>query len=207
MKLKSIQFKIALWAGACLVLAATVFISYSAYHTRRLAIEAAQKEALAVATGQAAQIQAQLAAALDITRALSQSIKAAKVSRDAATLSRPEINAMLRQVLVENPEFLAIYSAWEPNVFDGQDAQYANKPGYNGTGRFNTTFSRNENGEIDADATGDNEEDAQDWYQKPKQNLGDTILDPYLYPVQGKDTLETSLLSPIIIEEIGRAHV
>ena len=107
---------------------------------------------------------------------------------------------MLRQILEENPDFLAIYSSWEPNAFDKNDKSYAGTPGYNNTGRFNTTFMRKDDGKIEINAPRENEEETQDWYQKPKKNMGDTMLDPYFYPIRGKETLETSLLSPIIVD-------
>jgi methyl-accepting chemotaxis protein len=200
MQIKSIQFKIALWAGACLVIASAVFIAYSAFNTRAIAIEDAKKQAAAQARSQATQVKSELESAMGTARALSQSFKAAKSAHNRIPLSREEINGMLRQVLEENPNFLSIYSSWEPNIFDGNDKAYANKPGYNATGRFNTTFRRGDDGRIEMEATGVNEEDAQDWYQKPKKNMGDTILDPYFYLVRGKDTLETSLLSPIVVD-------
>jgi methyl-accepting chemotaxis protein len=200
MKFKSIQFKIALWAGACLVIAAAAFISYSAYNTRTLAIEDAKKQATAQARSQATEVKAELESVLNATRALSQGFKAAKDSGANIQLTREEVNGMLRQILEENPDFLAIYSSWEPNVFDGNDRAYAGKQGYNQTGRFNTTFARKDDGKIEINAPRENEEETQDWYQKPKKNMGDTILDPYFYPIRGKETLETSLLSPIVVD-------
>ena len=112
MKFKSIQSKIALWAGSCLVIAAVAFISYSAYNTRALAIEDAKKQATAQARSQATVVKAELEAVLITTRALSQGLKVTKAPGRNITLTREEVNGMLRQILEENPDFLAIYSSW-----------------------------------------------------------------------------------------------
>jgi methyl-accepting chemotaxis protein len=52
------------------------------------------------------------------------------------TQRRDYFNMMLRQVLATNPEALAIYANCAPNALDGMDAEYANTPGHDETGRF-----------------------------------------------------------------------
>ena len=38
-----------------------------------------------------------------------------------------------------------------------------------------------------------------DYYQLPKKSGKECIIDPYIYPIQGKPTLITSLVAPIMI--------
>jgi hypothetical protein len=47
--IKSIQLKITLWAGCCLLLASAVIITYAALSLRDTAIEAAEEQAVAMA--------------------------------------------------------------------------------------------------------------------------------------------------------------
>ena len=37
------------------------------------------------------------------------------------------LNHELQQVLEDNPSFLGTYTAWEPNIVDGNDAAFAGK--------------------------------------------------------------------------------
>ncbi|MDR2027922.1 MAG: hypothetical protein LBP93_00135 [Treponema sp.] len=49
---------------------------------------------------------------------------------------RSFFNLMVRALVEENPDIIAASSAWEPNALDGLDAEYANTPGTDQTGRF-----------------------------------------------------------------------
>ena len=199
MQLKSIQVKITLWAGLCLAIAGVLFMSYSAITARNAALEAAQKIATTQAQVEAARVKDQLEHALDVTKTLKQALVSAKSNSNSFKLSREGANAMIKQVLVENPQFVALYSDWEPNAFDGADASYGSKPGYNPDGRFNFTWSYDEKNEVKSDVTPPGDEDKSDWYQVPKNAMRESIIEPYPYVVQGKEILETTLVTPIVI--------
>lgn len=49
---------------------------------------------------------------------------------------RAYFTMMMKQVLTANPELGGIYANWSPNGLDGMDAEYANTPGTDETGRF-----------------------------------------------------------------------
>ncbi|MDR1302660.1 MAG: hypothetical protein LBK43_09370, partial [Treponema sp.] len=49
---------------------------------------------------------------------------------------RNYFNILLKQVYLANPGMLGIYANWAPNALDGMDADYANTPGTNESGRF-----------------------------------------------------------------------
>ncbi|MFN7931376.1 MAG: methyl-accepting chemotaxis protein [Blastocatellia bacterium] len=198
MQLKSIQLKIAFWAGFCLVITGIIFMTYSTLATRSAALEAAQKQALAQAQVEAGRVKARLEQTLNVTQTVTQTLVAAKAS-STFNLSREGANAMMKQILAENPHFIAFYSDWEPNAFDGQDAQYGGKPGYNPDGRFNFTWSYNDKGQIASDVTPPGDEEKSDWYQVPKKAMRESIIEPYPYMVQGKEILETTLVTPIIL--------
>jgi methyl-accepting chemotaxis protein len=55
---------------------------------------------------------------------------------------RAYFNLMIRQVLAANPELGGIYTNWAPNALDNMDAEYANSPGTDETGRFIPTWTR-----------------------------------------------------------------
>jgi methyl-accepting chemotaxis protein len=199
MQLKSIQVKITFWAGLCLLMMGVIFMSYSAISTRNAALEAAQKEATAQARVEAGRVKDQLEQTLTVTKTVTQTLVSAKLPNSQLKLTREGANAMMKQILAENPHFVAFYSDWEPNAFDGQDATYGGKPGYNADGRFNFTWSYDEKGEIKSDVTPLGDEDKSDWYQAPKKAMRESIIEPYPYMVQGKEVLETTLVTPILI--------
>jgi len=122
MKLKSIQLKIALWAGLCLFLAAGIIITYAAVSLNATATAAAEEQAIALAESHAGDVKARIEVGLDAARTLAQAFTVA--AKGDVNLSRDDVNAMLRQVLADNPDFLGTYTLWEPDAFDGRDAAH-----------------------------------------------------------------------------------
>ncbi len=200
MKLKSIQLKIALWAGLCLLLAAGIIIGYAAVSLNKTATAAAEKQAQALAESHASAIKARIEVGLDAARTLAQALTA--VAQGEVSLSREQVNAMLRQVLAENPDFLATYTLWEPNAFDGLDAEYANTELHDATGRFIPYWVRDESGQIHGEAIVDYEvEGIGDWYLRLKRTHQEVVTDPYTYEIQGEDVLMTSLVVPVLVND------
>lgn len=196
---KSIQAKITIWAGACLLLAAAIIIAYAVISLRSTAIKAAEDQAVAVAESQSGIIKAELEVALDAARTLAQALTAVK-SEDI-DLTRDDVNAMLKQVTAQNPQFVGTFTLWEPDAFDGRDAEFIGQAPYDETGRFIAYWNRNNQGDIQVETPLDYEvEGAGDYYLIPKRTKQETITEPYVYPVQGKDVLMTSLVVPIMVE-------
>ena len=195
-RLKSIQVKIAFWAGCCLLLAAAVIIAYTAISIYSTTITMAEEEGVALAQMQANRIDAEIEVALDAARTLAQTLSALKNRTTPIALSRVEVNVMIRQVLASNPKFVGISNGWEPDAFDGKDAQYIDSTGHDETGRFIPYWSRNGAGQITLEPLVDYA--TADWYVLPKQTGQETIVEPYIYPVQGEDVLMTTLAAPIV---------
>ncbi|MHC6202520.1 methyl-accepting chemotaxis protein [Breznakiellaceae bacterium SP9] len=104
---------------------------------------------------------------------------------------RPVFDTLLEGLVRENPEMIGAWTIWEPNALDDMDALYANTLGTNETGRFISSWVRSGTGAyVEALEEGD-------YYTIPRQTGNESILDPYLWPVSGKDTLLTSLAVPI----------
>ncbi|MDR0589335.1 MAG: methyl-accepting chemotaxis protein, partial [Spirochaetaceae bacterium] len=106
-------------------------------------------------------------------------------------------NTMIRTIVEKNPEILASSSVWEPNALDGLDAEFANTPGADHTGRFVPYWFRSPTGIqveplMDYDTPG-----AGDYYLLPKQTGNETLTDPYEYSVDGRKVLMTTLVMPI----------
>lgn len=155
---------------------------------------AALSQALAEREGH--KIQVEMEVAMDTARTLAASIEGMKANNSA---SRGAVNDMLKGTLEKNPEFLGIWTCWEPNAFDGEDAAFAGKPGYDSTGRFIPYWVReNEKIKIEPlhnyDVPGEG-----DYYLLAKKNGKETVLDPYSYDIDGKNVLMTSVAVPVYI--------
>ncbi len=197
---RSIQGKILFWTGLCLAVAIIAIVILSATTARIIAIRSAEQEAISEANASAYLIRAEIEIALDAARTLAHTF-AAGVRYPEGRLTREQANAMMQNILVENPEFLGVWTIWEPNAFDGRDAEYANTPGHDATGRFIPYWNRGADGEISVDAIVDYEvEGSGDYYLLPKRSLREEIIEPYSYTVQGEDVLMTTLAVPIVVD-------
>lgn len=111
--------------------------------------------------------------------------------------SRSQADAMLRRSLEANADYLGLWTCWEPNAFDGRDADYVNKPGHDATGRYVAYWNRGK-GQIAVEANvGYDEQGAGDYYQIPRRTNQETVMEPYLYKVAGREVLMTSLVVPV----------
>ncbi len=113
---------------------------------------------------------------------------------------RDAVDAMLQQVLVENPELVGVYTLWEPNAFDGRDVEYANTHGHDETGRY-IPYWTNGSGAVELEPLLNYEVPGDgDYYLLPKQTGKPVLTDPYFYPIGGEEVLLTSLVVPIVID-------
>lgn len=199
---RSIQFKILTWMGLSLLIAASVLILYSSSQLRKELIQHSQDQAQALADSGAGQIKSFIEAPINTARTLALSLSA-KQSRTSGTLSRSQVNAMLRKVLAESPNLLGTYTLWEPNEFDGLDASFANTSLHDSTGRFIPYWVRNpEDNTIIAEPLQSYEDPVNGyWYVEPRGDLREKIYAPLVYPVQGKEVIMASFIVPIIQNE------
>ncbi len=201
MRLTSIKHKIVISAGLCLLVAVVIVIAQSVLLVRRAALAAAQREAVAQAKIAATTVKAQVEAGMNTAHTLREALSPLKDPQSPLKLERAGVNAMLRQVLQDNPQFVGVYTLWEPNAFDGQDAKYANTPGHDASGRFIPYWSRGLDGKLQLEPLVDYEvEGAGDWYLLPKRTAREAIVGPLVYPVQGKDTVMASQVVPVVVD-------
>ncbi|MFH1136708.1 MAG: methyl-accepting chemotaxis protein [Pseudomonadota bacterium] len=205
MRLKSIKQTIALWAGVCLLAAVAILTVYSTITLRNKSLETAEKEIQAAAQAQAMSVKAAIEVAQDAARTMAQVLTTVVDEDRKSNFTREQVNGMLQELLLKNPGFLGTYTLWEPNAFDGRDEQFVGRPGHDQTGRYIPYFTRGADGRPVLEPLLDYEkEGAGDYYQLPKKSGRECIIDPYIYPIQGKDVLLTSLVVPIMLN--GKFH-
>ena len=146
-----------------------------------------------IARNTSLQIKAYLEVPMDQIRAVAQIFD--HLEEFAVGERRTILNSMLENLIEENPGYVGVWAAFEPNAFDGRDAAYVNTPGTDATGRFLSYFSM-PNGKLTLEALIDYDKD--DYYQVSLKTGKEGLIEPYLYPVGGKDVLITSLTVPVI---------
>jgi methyl-accepting chemotaxis protein len=108
--------------------------------------------------------------------------------------------AQLRLVLEQAPQLNGVWSGWEPNAFDGEDAAFAGAPDTDASGRFIPYLSRNgANGSVVQSVLEGYETPGEgDYYLKPRASRANTLVEPYSYTFQGRTLMMTSLVAPIL---------
>jgi methyl-accepting chemotaxis protein len=169
------------------------------WRTASAAKAQADKDAQLAASEAAHNVAAELGKSFSTVKTLADTLHGMKAAGMPPT--REQLDAMAREVLRLHPEFIGTYSIWEPNALDGKDADYVKKtPAYDSTGRYIAYWNRG-SGQIAVEPLLDYEKPgANDWYNIPRTTLKDALIEPYLYPVAGKDVLMATLSSPIVID-------
>jgi methyl-accepting chemotaxis protein len=111
--------------------------------------------------------------------------------------SRADADAMLRGALANSPDYIGVWTLWEPNAFDGRDAEFANQPGHDATGRYIPYWNRGAGAIALEPLVNYTTPGPGDYYLLARRDNAETVLEPYSYSVAGKDVLMTSLVAPI----------
>lgn len=225
MQFRSIQLKIASLSGLCVLAATGAVVGYSVVssnnsrtfvskETGALTDQLTRDSLKTLASTQAGVIRSTLDGAFDTARDMARTFEVL-ASKDAtqatsAAMRRTQFNAILLNVLKENPGFNGTYSAWEPNALDGQDSAFRDRRdmGSDATGRFLPYWTRDAAGKIAIQPLV--EYDSHDlhpngvmkggWYIGPQNGNGESILDPLPYVVQGKSVYLATMSVPIMVD-------
>jgi methyl-accepting chemotaxis protein len=166
-----------------LVLGAITVLTYylSSTSQRQLAYGEAQETARHYASQFDAQMRGHQTSAATLASMMVQNSSA----------NRLEVENALQQMLKDDPQLVGTYVGYEPNAFDGKDAEFVNQPGHDATGRF-VPYWNKLSGNAALEPLADY--DSSDYYVLPKKTKKTQIVEPYLY--QG--ILMTSFVSPIM---------
>ncbi|OQY12364.1 MAG: hypothetical protein B6I31_03270 [Desulfobacteraceae bacterium 4572_19] len=142
--------------------------------------------------------QANLELAMDAARTIAHAFAGIKQAGNLP--DRQTMDLILMQVLEQNPEFVGVWSCWEPNALDGKDQEFINAKGSDSSGRY-VPYWNSGGGKINVEPLVDYEtQGAGDYYLLALKSGKEQILEPYMYPIGGKDVLITSVVVPIIVD-------
>ena len=201
-KRSSIRTKIILWAGLCLVLVSLILIGYSVISLRQTTINNTKDEVMAIAEAKAGIVQNEIGSPLFAARTLAQSLGAIKDPAIPVSMTREDVNAMLRETLIQNQSFYGTYTLWEPNEFDGNDAQYIRATAHDETGRFIPYWVRGDDGIIHTEALTHYENAGDgDWYTQPRRTKQETTVAPVVRRIEGQEVSIASFVIPIVRDD------
>ncbi|MBF8984588.1 methyl-accepting chemotaxis protein [Lutibacter sp. B2] len=194
-KFKSLKTKLITMIGLAVLISFITTISFVTIKSNDMAKKESFREAKQTAHNYGNYVKAEIDVAIASARTLAEACEGLK---NAEEIDRDAVNSILKNVLEENQNFLATWTAWEPNALDGKDLEFVNKNGHDKTGRFVPYWSR-DNGNITVVPLVDYEvEGAGDYYLDAKKTHEEVVTNPYDYEVAGKNVLITSLVVPIM---------
>ncbi|MCG8452260.1 MAG: methyl-accepting chemotaxis protein [Spirochaetales bacterium] len=112
--------------------------------------------------------------------------------------NREAANLMLARFIRENPQYVGVSVLFEPNAFDGRDADFQGTEGHDSSGRFVPYWTRNAQGTVGMrPSKGYDIPGKGDYYFIPKRTNAPTVQEPEFYEVQGVDVLMSVINVPV----------
>lgn len=134
-------------------------------------------------------IQGSLNAGMDSAKSLAPVFEQA-----GRTTDRAADEALLKFIFEEKDGIFGIFTCYEPNAFDGRDAEYVNSEYSDETGRFISYVHDSDSG-VMIEPLIDYESEA--YYQAPKKTMKETITDPYQYVANGVEETLATMVVPL----------
>ena len=222
----SIQWKITLLAGLCLLGIVTLLVGLSLYRmeqssqqvkasSMQMLDESAQARIEAQGEVQALGIRQQFMDAYQYGHGFSRQVlflreQAEKRFLDAFD-TREDLTRQVKAALQANPDLLGLSLVFEANALDGKDELFANQAelGSNDKGRFALYWSQPTPGKLTsmslpesdmADTSfGPSGEKANAWFTCPRTTLKPCVIEPYFYVINGQNVLMTSIVFPLMV--------
>jgi len=215
----SIQWKITLLAGLCLLAIVALLVTTSLTQARRSAalVSQANSEMLdhsarlrlqAHAETQALRIQRYFMDAYQHGNGFRRLVQVLK-ARGGNDL-RGELTREARASLASNPEVIGLYLVFQPDALDHQDSQFVAQEavGSNDSGRFSLYWSQPRPGTLEQEAMPEamladtristSGSPQNRWLTCPQETARTCMLEPYLDEVNGRQVLMTSIALPLL---------
>ncbi|HGS7886152.1 TPA: methyl-accepting chemotaxis protein [Pseudomonas aeruginosa] len=220
----SIQWKITLLAGLCLLGVVALLVGLSVYRMQHSSVlvksastqmldESARLRLEARGELQALRIQRYFMDAFQYGKGFSRQIlflrdQAQKRFLDAYDL-REDLTRQVRTALAANPEVLGLYVVFEPNALD---ELFVDQPalGSNDKGRFSLYWAQATPGQLESESmieseladtsSGPSGAAYNAWYTCPKESGQPCVLDPYFDKVGERQLLMTSIAFPLELD-------
>ncbi|KMN24314.1 chemotaxis protein [Pseudomonas helleri] len=223
----SIQWKITLLAGLCLVGIVALLVGLSLYRmeytsslveasSAKMLNESAQARIEAQGEAQAQAISRQFMDAYQYGNGFARQVlflreQSEKRFLDAFDL-REDLTHQVKAALQANPDLLGLSLVFEANALDGKDKLFEHQPvlGSNDKGRFALYWSQPTPGKLTSMALpetdmsdtsiGPSGQANNSWFTCPRATLKPCIIEPYFYDIDGQRVLMTSIVFPLMVD-------
>ncbi|MCB1448234.1 MAG: HAMP domain-containing protein [Rhizobiaceae bacterium] len=148
----------------------------------------------AVANSTADDIQSDLKTAYQLVEGMDIAITS---QRNAGMASREAVIKYMEDTLNRTPSAFGLSTGWDANAYDGKDAEFVDKPVHDATGRFLPYVYRNGDALEKAVLLDYEKPGIGDYYILPHTTGKPVLLEPYLYPVNGRNALLTTISLPV----------
>ncbi|WP_319578970.1 methyl-accepting chemotaxis protein [uncultured Methanospirillum sp.] len=193
---RSIKQKILFFGGIALLLVAVGIIAYAAFSLNGAAVKSATEGLNSIAEREAGKVDTILEEPYNTASGVAALLSG--IRSENAKFPRNDVVPMIEGVLDARPLYNGVYTIWEPGFFDGRDAEYSLKDGYDKTGRLRIYWYRDASGTLVRKIYDAQARDPTDYYEIPKKTLKGSITEPYIETMQGSPVLLTSIATPVL---------
>lgn len=187
------------------VLSLIIMTAFNYTKSSQLIEEEALGKAHHIAKGYAASIHTDVEKAFIRARTLKDTFL--NMKKRGMTDNRDIVIDIIRDnVLTEKKFYYGSGTFWEPNAFDGKDAEFKKRYGEKDNGRFAYWYRKSGDTYIMDPTTADQEIDMEkegvgDWYLIPKKTKQELMIEPYEYDTgDGEKLVLTSPTVPILLD-------
>jgi methyl-accepting chemotaxis protein len=174
--------------------------------TTNQAREDGMRYATSLASAEAHDVETGIVRQMESARTLGQALG---VQATGQRGDREFADGLEKALVVADPTILGAWSAFEPDAFDGRDADHVDDPTTDATGRYLSYWFRDGAAVsvtplLDYDKPG-----AGDYYLVPRDKGVPVAIEPYSYEVGGQAVMMTSLTVPVRVNDqvVGVAGV
>ena len=115
---------------------------------------------------------------------------------------RATYDSVLRELLEGHPDYLGTWAVFAPNALGGNDAEYANTPVSDASGRYIPYWNRG-SGSIEFVPCMEYETPGiGDYYVIPRETGLEKVIDPYEYPIDGVQIQMATVAVPVFFDGV-----
>ena len=190
-----LRSKMVLYIGAVSTLVSASILGINTYIACKVTNENAEANLRETSAKYAQKSELLLTKGLDAAHIMASAFEGEKESGHP---NRESALAVIKAILERYPDFLGVWTVWEPNAFDGEDGKFMNAPGHDARGRFVPYWNKiGEHIALEACVDYTNPGAAGDYYNTPIKTGRDYVTEPYCYKVQGNFIQMVSIAAPI----------
>ncbi|CAN7223076.1 methyl-accepting chemotaxis protein [Rhizobium sp. LjRoot254] len=159
--------------------------------------EASLEQMRQIASNNALGIEKSMAQGMQTVDNLKSTLTAMKLGGNA---DRASADRLLETLLKDNKMALGVWTGWDPNAFDGKDAEFVGKKGHDKTGRYVPYWVKSGDKIIVEALVDYTVPGAGDYYILAHSQKKAVVIEPYIYPINGKPELITTLVTAILLD-------